>query len=93
MLACEEAFVNIVRYANATEADYRVRRDGDLLTVELRDNGVRFDPFSETLKQDDDFSSMDEGGLGIRFIRNLAASAEWSYVDGRNVLTLVFGIR
>ena len=93
VLACEEAFVNVVRYANATEADYRVRRDGDLLTVELRDNGVRFDPFSETLKEDDEFLSMDEGGLGIRFIRNLAETASWNYVGGRNVLTLVFRIR
>ena len=92
VLACEEAFVNVVRYANATAADYRVRRSGDLLTVELRDNGVRFDPFSETLKADDDFLNMDEGGLGIRFIRNLAETANWNYTGGRNVLTLVFRI-
>ncbi len=90
VLACEEAFVNIVQYANATEADYRVRREGDLLTVELRDNGARFDPLSEPLKQDDDFFSMDEGGLGIRFIRSIASDAKWNYTDGRNVLTLVF---
>lgn len=90
VLACEEAFVNIVQYANATEADCRVRREGDLLTVELRDNGMRFDPFSKPLKQDDDFLSMDEGGLGIRFIRSIASDANWSYTDGRNVLTLGF---
>lgn len=90
VLACEEAFVNIVQYAGATEADYRLRRDGDTLTAVFRDNGARFDPFSESLKKDDEFLSMDEGGLGIRFIRNLASDANWQYTGGRNVLTLVF---
>jgi sigma-B regulation protein RsbU (phosphoserine phosphatase) len=92
VLACEEAFVNVVRYASATEADYCVRRDGSTLTFVLRDNGVRFDPFSETLKQDAEFLSMDEGGLGIRFIRNIAKNTSWNYTDGRNTLTLVFGL-
>ncbi len=90
VLACEEAFVNIVQYAGATEADYRLRRDGDTLTAVFRDNGARFDPFSESLKKDDEFLSMDEGGLGIRFIRNLVSDANWQYDGGRNVLTLVF---
>ena len=90
VLACEEAFVNIVKYAGATEIDYRLKRDGDMLTVEFRDNGVRFDPFSETLKQDEEFFSMDEGGLGIRFIRTIASEASWNYVDGRNILTVSF---
>lgn len=92
VLACEEAFVNIVRYANATEADWRIKREGDSLTVELRDNGVRFDPFSKPLKEDDDFLSMDEGGLGIRFIRSIASDTNWTYTGGRNVLTLVFKV-
>ena len=92
VLACEEAFVNIVRYANASEADWRIKREGDSLTVELRDNGTRFDPFSQSLKEDDDFLSMDEGGLGIRFIRSIASDTNWTYTDGRNVLTLVFKV-
>ncbi len=92
VLACEEAFVNIVRYSNATEADALVKREDGTLTVEFRDNGIRFDPFSEPLKQDDDFLTMDEGGLGIRFIRTIASDAKWAYRDGRNLLTLQFPI-
>ncbi len=93
VLACEEAFVNIVKYSGATEADYLCRTEGGLLTVELRDNGVRFDPFAAPVKEDDDFLSMDEGGLGIRFIRTIAPNAAWSYEDGRNVLTMPFDIK
>ena len=93
VLACEEAFVNIVKYSGATEADYLCRTDGSTLTVELRDNGARFDPFAAPIKEDDDFLSMDEGGLGIRFIRTIAPNAAWAYRDGRNVLTMPFEIK
>ena len=92
VLACEEAFVNIVRYSTATEADCRVTRNGDVLTAEFRDNGVRFDPLTKTLKEDDDFMSMDEGGLGIRFYRSIASDVQWDYADGRNILTLSFAL-
>ncbi|HEX6489339.1 MAG TPA: histidine kinase [Candidatus Dormibacteraeota bacterium] len=43
---CVEALQNVQRYARATSADIRLREQGGLLTFEVVDDGVGFDPAS-----------------------------------------------
>ena len=92
ILACEEAFMNIVKYSGATELHFLCSREGDILTVEFSDNGICFDPLSQPLKDDVDFSNDGKSGLGIRFIRTITVDSGWLYKDGRNFLTLKFAI-
>ena len=92
ILACEEAFVNIVNYSGATEADFSFTQKDDQIIVTLRDNGACFDPLSAVIKTDDEFLTMDHGGLGIRFMRSIPSDLSWTYNEGRNVLTLTFNL-
>ncbi len=93
ILACEEAFVNIVEYSGASEADFIIKRTDDSLTVVFRDNGIKFDPLSRQLKDANaEFLTMDEGGLGISFFKKIASDSHWQYTDGKNVLSLTFKI-
>jgi signal transduction histidine kinase len=42
--SCLEALQNVAKYAQASRATIRVREDGGMLTFEVRDDGVGFDP-------------------------------------------------
>ena len=88
-LACEEAFVNIVSYSGAQNIWASVEREGQGLHVVLEDDGVAFDPFAND-KQEKQFDDLDEGGMGIGIIRDMARKTSYSRVDGRNVLDLLF---
>jgi PAS domain S-box-containing protein len=41
---CQEALHNVVKHARAREAELELRRDGDGLSIIIRDDGVGFDP-------------------------------------------------
>ena len=56
-----EAITNVVKHADADEVAVAVSRDGDLLQLEVRDDGVGFDP---------------EAGTSGRGLRNLRQRAE-----------------
>ena len=90
LLACDEAFSNIVSYSGAQHITFSLRRDADVLDVTFRDNGTRFDPFAAGASEEKDFDDLDMGGMGISLIRQIAARAAWRYEDGYNVLQLTF---
>ena len=90
LLACDEAFSNIVSYSGAKNAFFACRREGEELTVRFRDDGVRFDPFAENAAPEKDFDELDSGGMGIRLIRQIASRYAWTYENGNNVLELTF---
>ena len=92
LLACEEAFVNIVSYSGAKRIIFSCSAGNGILSVTLKDDGVRFDPFAEGISPEKDFESFDKGGMGISLIKQIADKAEWRYEEGNNVLTLTFAI-
>ena len=92
LLACEEAFVNIVSYSGATRIIFSCSAGNGILSVTLKDDGVRFDPFAEENSPEKDFDSFDTGGMGIGLIKQIADKVEWRYEEGNNVLTLTFAI-
>ncbi len=92
-LALEEWFVNIVSYAFADSAEHTIRFrlwcDGELLRLEIEDDGRPFDPTAHAPA--DTAAGLDErkvGGLGIHFIRRTMAGMAYRRVADRNILTL-----
>jgi anti-sigma regulatory factor (Ser/Thr protein kinase) len=95
LVACEEVFVNIARYAynvagNATgDVEIQVDTFGDDITITFIDSGVRFDPLknereTNTLSQ----AEREEKGMGLFMARKLVTQMDYSYVGSKNVLTI-----
>lgn len=90
ILACDEAFSNVVNYSGACEISYAVElTDDGSLAVTLSDDGVAFDPLSyhsgERSPEEYEF-----GGMGISFIRQICADMSYERREGKNILTLCF---
>ena len=93
-LSIEEAVENVVRYAydggiGWLEADIHFNQDALLLSIELRDAGMPFNPLE---KEDPDINQGAEerqvGGLGIFLCKKMMDNIEYRYEDGNNVLTM-----
>ena len=93
-LSIEEAVENVVRYAydggiGWLEAGTSLDHDTLVLTIELRDAGVPFNPLAQP---DPDITAKAEdrkvGGLGIYLCKKLMDSISYRYENGNNVLTM-----
>ena len=93
-LSVEEAVENVVRYAYEggigwLDAGTSLDRDTLVLTIELRDAGVPFNPLD---REDPDITLSAEqreiGGLGIFLCKKMMDSISYRYDDGNNVLTM-----
>lgn len=93
-LSIEEAVENVVRYAydggiGWLEAGTSLDQDSLVLSIELRDAGVPFNPLD---KEDPDVTLSAEdrkiGGLGIFLCKKMMDSIQYRYEDGNNVLTM-----
>ena len=94
-LAVEEIFVNITSYAyQPGEGDAEVRcevlEDPLRLEIQFLDSGKPFDPLA---KEDADTSEEAllgrEGGLGILLVKKNMDEVQYTYQDGKNILTLL----
>ncbi|MBO6023637.1 MAG: ATP-binding protein [Bacteroidales bacterium] len=93
-LSIEEVVENVVRYAydggiGWLEVSTQLDNDSLVLTVELRDAGVPFNP----LEQPDPDTTLaaeerEVGGLGIYLCKQLMDSISYRYENGNNVLTM-----
>ncbi len=92
-LAADELFTNIVSYAfppgEAHVVTLRAGLQGDLLTLELEDDGRPFDPTSVPAPAlDAALEDRPLGGLGIHFARRLVDAMSYRRLHDRNLLTL-----
>ncbi len=94
-LAVEEIFVNIASYAyhpKDGEAEVRceVLEEPLRVVIQFLDSGVPFDPLA---REDADTSEEGlmsrEGGLGILLVKETMDEVEYSYENGKNVLTIL----
>lgn len=93
-LSIEEAVENVVRYAydggiGWLEVGTKIDDDQPVLTIELRDAGVPFNPLDRadpdiTL----DATEREIGGLGIFLCKKMMDSINYRYENGNNVLTM-----
>ena len=93
-LSIEEAVENVVRYAYEggigwLEVGTSLDHDSLVLTVELRDAGVPFNPLEAP---DPDVTlpanEREIGGLGIYLCKKMMDDIRYRYEDGNNVLTM-----
>lgn len=95
LLAVEEACVNVAKYAYPEftgPVTIDCRLDGGRLILQIRDEGVPFNPLKTP--EPDLALSLEErevGGLGIFFIRRLVDKVEYRREGKFNVLTLSKG--
>ncbi len=97
-LSIEEAVENVVNYAYKggigwLEVGTNLDNNSLILTVELRDAGVPFNPLK---KADPDITLSAEerevGGLGIFLCKKMMDSIDYKYENGNNVLTMTKNI-
>ena len=94
-LVCEEILVNIASYAYPD-------RDGQLavlwendtdnkkLRIEFEDSGLPFNPLEkEAPDLDVPIKERQIGGLGIMMVRKLMDDVKYSYIGGKNTLTVM----
>ncbi len=93
-VAVEEIFVNIAHYAYPEEngeATVRCCVGGEPLqvTIQFLDNGKPFNPLK---KPDADITlsaeERDIGGLGILMVKKSMDAVDYTYEDGKNILTI-----
>ncbi len=97
-LSIEEAVENVVNYAYKggigwLEVGTSLDNNSLVLTIELRDAGVPFNPLE---KADPDITLSAEerevGGLGIFLCKKMMDSINYKYENGNNVLTMTKNI-
>ena len=93
-LSIEEVVDNVVHYAYEggigwLEVSTHLDSDSLILTVELRDAGVPFNPLEQS-EPDITLSAENRevGGLGIFLCKKLMDSISYRYENGNNVLTM-----
>ena len=93
-LAIEEIFTNIASYAYHPEigeatVSCAVREDPLQVTIQFLDSGKPFDPLARE-KADTSKEALLErtGGLGIFLVRENMDDVEYSYENGKNILTI-----
>ncbi len=88
-LACEEMFVNIVRYSGSEKIGTVIRRSRDRLAVRFEDSGAAFDPLAN-IPDEKAFDDYDSGGMGIRMVMQIAEKVRYSRKNDKNILTMIF---
>lgn len=92
-LVIEELCVNVVSYGGHGDhgIELALESNPEALTIEIIDNGIPFDPFTEAPPPDLD-SAVEErpiGGLGVFFVKTLMDEAHYRREAERNHVTLV----
>lgn len=89
LLACDEVLSNIVNYSGAKHILFLCRREGDILQVSFKDDGIPFN-LMELETEDKEFERLAEGGMGVKIIRQIAMYMWYTYKDNQNQLTMYF---
>jgi sigma-B regulation protein RsbU (phosphoserine phosphatase) len=92
-LVAEELLTNIVR-SNAMHPgqlgiDVECTLASNEIVLRFRDDGEPFDPLARTLPRlEADIAEREVGGLGIHLVKQIAAQADYFFVDGCNVFAI-----
>lgn len=95
-LCLEEMVLNVINYGFDDDAEHEIHVDFDFqidsrtITVNILDDGRRFDPLTEVPEPDIDAKLEDRtvGGLGVHFVRTFMDDADYRHEGGKNRLTL-----
>lgn len=87
-LACDEVFSNIVNYSGADLISVLYNKNDDKISIIFKDNGKKFNCLKAMPKKD--FDDFDKGGMGIIIVKKLCTDIVYNYINGENILELVF---
>ena len=88
-IAVDEMFSNVVHYSGASWAEAICRIDHEKIQIIFRDNGIPYDPLTQT--SPDVTLSLDDreiGGLGIFMTKKLMSRLSYQHVNHHNEVTL-----
>lgn len=92
-LSVDELLTNTISYGYEDGGEHRIdlmiRLDGDVLAVEISDDGIEFAP--DSADDPDTNASIEDrpiGGLGIFLTRKMMDSFDYRRDEGRNIVTL-----
>jgi anti-sigma regulatory factor (Ser/Thr protein kinase) len=90
-LIIEELFTNLVKHGTGTtsEIEIALARDGDALTIRLRDRVVTpFDPSQVHRPSSGDELGPLPGGRGLELVRRIADDVRFEHRDGISTITV-----
>ena len=94
-LSLDELITNTVSYGYQDSDAHEIRitlmeREGSLVVV-MEDDGIAYDPFTETAAPDleAEVEERSVGGLGVYFVKTLMDEVAYERIDGVNRITLV----
>ena len=95
-LCLEEMVLNVINYGfdddreHEIHVDFEFQIDSRSMTVNILDDGRRFDPLEQAPEPDLD-ATLEErtvGGLGVHFVREFMDDASYCHAEGMNRLTM-----
>ena len=98
-LALDELFVNIVNYGYEDDERHIIEVDltvnDEQLQIDIRDDGIAFDPLTEAPEPDLDSSLEDRtiGGNGILLVKTMMTDVSYQRVDEKNHLRLIKNLK
>lgn len=94
-LCSSEVVTNVIGHAYDDKREHeialRLRRQNDLLNLEVEDDGKPFNPLQVPAHAP--MTSLEDariGGWGIPIVRRLSDALDYRHADGKNCLTLSF---
>jgi anti-sigma regulatory factor (Ser/Thr protein kinase) len=92
-LVIEEVFTNIVFYAFNDSREHLINihvvKKDELLTIQIEDQGIPFNPLEKSEPDlDKPISEREVGGLGIHLVKKMMDHIEYSRKGHKNVLKL-----
>lgn len=97
-LVLDEAVTNVVRYAYGDKTDMPItinaditdNDEGRLLTLQIIDSGIAFNPITNAPEVDTTLSADEReiGGLGIFLIQQTMDMVDYQRAEGNNILTM-----
>ena len=95
-LCLEEMVLNVINYGfedgaeHEIHVDFEFQIDSRVITVNILDDGRRFNPLTEVPAPNVEAKLEDRtvGGLGVHFVRTFMDDADYQHEDGKNRLTL-----
>ena len=93
-LVLEELALNVMTHGqagSAGELELSLISEADAVTIEMVDDGPRFDPLQDAPRPNPQ-APLEErpvGGLGVHLVRTMMDEVRYRYEDGKNHMTLV----
>ena len=93
-LSLEEIFTNVVSYGyndnEKHDVEIIISKDGNVVTIEIADDGLPFDPLQDAPEMDVESSLEDRriGGAGIALTKKMMTEVTYHRNDGRNHLIM-----